>query len=127
MGRYYYGSIEGKFWFGVQYSSAADRFGVNGVTLNDGWLGYNFSTEHLPSITQELSNIESNLGDKLNNLIIFFREHPNGDNKLLCKELGINSLDELIYVLREYADYLMGCQIKDCVESHGECWFTAEP
>ncbi len=28
MGRYYSGDIEGKFWFAVQSSYAADRFGV---------------------------------------------------------------------------------------------------
>ena len=27
MGRYYSGDIEGKFWFAVQSSNAADRFG----------------------------------------------------------------------------------------------------
>ena len=32
MGRYFEGDIEGKFWFGVQSSSAADRFGCEGVT-----------------------------------------------------------------------------------------------
>jgi len=30
MGRYYDGDISGKFWFGVQSSDAADRFGVKG-------------------------------------------------------------------------------------------------
>lgn len=29
MGRYYSGMIEGKFWFGIQSSVAADRFGVS--------------------------------------------------------------------------------------------------
>jgi hypothetical protein len=35
MGRYYSGSIRGKFWFGLQSSSAADRFGVLGSYLDD--------------------------------------------------------------------------------------------
>ena len=30
MGRYYSGDIEGKFWFGVQNSTDADFFGVQG-------------------------------------------------------------------------------------------------
>ena len=30
MGRYYGGDIEGKFWFGVQSSSDADHFGIEG-------------------------------------------------------------------------------------------------
>jgi hypothetical protein len=32
MGRYYSGDIEGKFVFGSQSSTAADRFGVEGHT-----------------------------------------------------------------------------------------------
>ena len=31
MGRYYSGDIEGKFWFALQSSDAADRFGVVGT------------------------------------------------------------------------------------------------
>ena len=31
MGRYYTGDIEGKFWFGIQSSNSADRFGVIGL------------------------------------------------------------------------------------------------
>jgi len=31
MGRYYYGDIEGKLWFGVQSSDDAETFGVEGV------------------------------------------------------------------------------------------------
>ena len=34
MGRYYEGDINGKFMFGVQASNAADRFGVEGNTLD---------------------------------------------------------------------------------------------
>ena len=30
MGRWYSGDVEGKFWFGIQDSNAADRFGVTG-------------------------------------------------------------------------------------------------
>ena len=31
MGRYYHGTIEGKFMFGIQSSTDADFFGVEGI------------------------------------------------------------------------------------------------
>lgn len=40
MGRYYSGDIEGKFWFAVQSSNAADRFGVSGNEPN--FIQYHF-------------------------------------------------------------------------------------
>lgn len=40
MGRYYSGDIEGKCWFGIQDSDAADRFGVTGTTPE--YLEYHF-------------------------------------------------------------------------------------
>ena len=43
MGRYYEGDIEGKFVFGAQSSTAADRFGVEGTT--PGYVDYNISFE----------------------------------------------------------------------------------
>jgi hypothetical protein len=54
MGRYYSGDIEGKFWFALQDSDAADRFGVEGDQPN--YITYyfdedNLETESLPLFT----------------------------------------------------------------------------
>ena len=56
MWRYYSGDIEGKFWFAVQSSNAADRFGSIGY--EPGYLEYCFDEDNLPVVQQELKNIE---------------------------------------------------------------------
>ena len=45
MGRYYSGDIEGKFWFGVQSSTAARRFG--GSESEPNYINYYFSEDDL--------------------------------------------------------------------------------
>ena len=70
MGRYYSGDIDGKFWFGVQSSDAADRFGVQGYQPN--YLEYYFSEENLQDVDDEINRIENELGDKLQKLNEFF-------------------------------------------------------
>ena len=62
MGRYYSGDIEGKFWFAVQRSDAADRFGVTGQ--EPGYLEYDFSKENLPQIKKELTKIKKTIGSE---------------------------------------------------------------
>ena len=52
MGRYYYGDIEGKFWFAVQSSDAADRFGVIGEEPH--YLEYDFTEDDLEEVEEEL-------------------------------------------------------------------------
>ena len=47
MGRYYHGDIEGKFMFGVQSSTDADFFGVEGEATH---LSYGFNAEDLSLI-----------------------------------------------------------------------------
>ena len=61
MGRYYEGDIEGKFVFGAQSSTAADRFGVEGTT--PGYVDYNFDTSNLKDLELELKNIENKIGE----------------------------------------------------------------
>ena len=63
MGRYYTGDIEGKFWFGIQSSNAADRFGVMGYEPD--YIVYNFQEEDLEGVEQEIKNIEETLGNKV--------------------------------------------------------------
>ena len=48
MGRYYSGDIEGKFWFAVQSSNAADRFGSTRYVRD--YINYSFDTSHIPII-----------------------------------------------------------------------------
>ena len=55
MGRYITGDIERKLWFGVQSSTAADRFGVQ--SSEPAYLEYYFDKEdNLKELFNELNN-----------------------------------------------------------------------
>jgi len=107
MGRYYTGDIEGKFVFGVQDSFAADRFGAEPRVL------YQFDDSHIPELEKELAAIEESVS--IDNL----KEYHNGPD---CDTF--NGLEEEDY--SDYADYILGTKILDCVKLNGECMFEAE-
>ena len=54
MGRYYSGDIDGKFWFALQSSDAADRFGVTGTQPN--YLYYYFDESDLEAVEEEIKS-----------------------------------------------------------------------
>jgi hypothetical protein len=118
MGRYYSGDIEGKFWFGVQSSTAADRFGVEHSGPN--YVNYYFEEEDLEGVEAEIANIETTLGDKIQKLDDFFAS-VNGYRDEDITALGITS-DEL----SQYADLKLGIKIRDCIKENGSCEFEAE-
>ena len=118
MGRYYSGDIDGKFWFALQSSDAADRFGVEGVQPDE--LQYFFYEENLVEIEEEILNIENSLGEKKQIIDKFFEEN-NGYTDQNLIELGVTK-DEL----SDYADLGLGIKIRDCIKKNGECSFTAE-
>lgn len=118
MGRYYSGDIEGKFWFAVQSSSAADRFGVSGhqpeVSI------YDFQEEDLEGVETEIQAIEEKLGDKLKVIEDFFASRDSYNDKTLA-EAGITGAE-----VSEYADLTLGRKIRDCIKENGSCNFEAE-
>ena len=59
MGRYYHGDIEGKFWFGVQSSTDAEFFGVEG---NANFLHYYFDEDNKKDIVKGKLECERKLG-----------------------------------------------------------------
>lgn len=118
MGRYYDGDINGKFWFGVQSSCAADRFGVRGQEPS--YIEYYYDRDDLDEVEAEIKRIEDKLGDKLETLDKFFLErHSYRDDELSA--MGIDGHD-----ISEYADLGLGRQIRDCIKQIGGCSFTAE-
>ena len=123
MGRYYFGSIEGKFWPTVQNSDAADRFGVTGHQPEE--LYYYFDQEDLPGVYQELSNIAKSLGSNLMPLHKFFTENTGYTDEKLAEYLNVD-LSVTRQLLREYADYELGLKIANAVQTTGQCEFTAE-
>ena len=123
MGRYYSGDIDGKFWFAVQSSDAADRFGVIGDTPN--YLVYHFTTEDLESVQKELQSIRENLGNYLTMMDLFFADRSSYTDEQLATDLQVDD-DVLRYYLSEYADYQLGIKIEAKLIEAGECWFEAE-
>lgn len=118
MGRYYSGDIEGKFWFAVQSSCAADRFGVSGYQPEVSI--YDFSEEDLESVETEIANIEENLGGQLKVITDFFANRDSYNDKIL-EEAGITSEQ-----IKDYADLGLGKKIRDCIKENGSCRFEAE-
>lgn len=113
MGRYYSGDIEGKFMFGVQSSLAADRFGSEGVT---NYADYYFDEDQLETINEELEELECAY-DKVSK---FFENREGYSNEDL-EEFNISRSD-----LRDYADYVLGDKIRECIIKDGSCSFVAE-
>ena len=119
MGRYYSGDINGKFWFAVQSSNAASRFG--GTESEPQFIEYYFDKEDdLESVEAEIKEIETTLGDKLKVIEDFFSKTDSYNDEMLA-EAGISRDD-----LREYADLELGIQIRDCIKEKGYCSFNAE-
>ena len=123
MGRYYSGSIEGKFWFGIQSSDAADRFGVTGHQPEE--LYYNFDIDSLPRVYQELSKIASSLGSNLVLLHKFFTDNTAYTDQKVAEYLKIE-LDDAKKLLKDYADFELGLKIAEAIQTNGQCEFTAE-
>lgn len=118
MGRYFSGDIEGKFWFALQSSDCADRFGVQGTQPET--LNYYFEESDLESVENEIKNIEESLGDKIKIIDDFF-ETKNGYNDKMLADANITQ-----HELSEYADLGMGKKIRDCIIENGDCSFEAE-
>jgi len=118
MGRYYRGDIEGKFWFGMQASDCASRFGG---TINEPQIiEYNFNEDDLDSIEKEIANIKESLGENLQKIDDYFKNN-NGYSFSALQSKGIT-----LQMLSEYADLQLGIQIRDCVIAEGSCNFDAD-
>ncbi len=118
MGRYYSGDIEGKFWFGLQPSNAASRFG--GQEFEPQYIEYYFNEDDLAKVNEEIEEIITTLGDKKKIIDDFFEKNQAYNDKDL-EAIGITQ-----YILSEYADLELGIQIRDKIEASGQCCFQAE-
>lgn len=117
MGRYYSGDIEGKFWFAVQSSYCADRFGVE--CDQPSYVDYYFEEEDLPAVEAEIKSIEDSIDEKKIESYLY------GDKgKYTTETLEQNGITQSQY--SDYADLLLGRKIRDCIKEEGQCSFTAE-
>lgn len=135
MGRYYYGDIEGKFWFAVQSSSSPLRFKpfdyyygevIGSCYFERGAICFDFMEEDLQSVKEELEKIEAFLGEQLEKIRKYFEEHPYYQKEHLFEYLGVNDHELGNKYLSEYADYNLGVKIKNCLEEKGYCYFEGE-
>ena len=128
MGRYYHGDIEGKFMFGIQSSSDADFFGVEGQAS---YLNYYYSKEDLPKVEEGIKECEGVLGEYLKHIDQFFKEKDSYNNeqlsKYLTEKLGKNVTEENTrFNLEWYARLELGREIRDCIKENDQCYFEAE-
>jgi hypothetical protein len=112
MGRYYSGDIEGKFMFAVQKPTAADRFGQAMVN----YVSYYFDEDDIDFIEQELNSLR----ESYEKVAAFF-ENRNGyrDEDLVKNNIVKEELSD-------YADYVLGEKILNCIKENGSCSFDAE-
>jgi len=128
MGRYYHGDIEGKFMFGVQSSSDADFFGVEGQAS---YLNYYYSKEDLPKVEEGIKECEGVLGEYLKHIDHFFKEKDSYNNEQLSKYLteklgkGVTE-NNVAFNLEWYARLELGREIRDCIKENDQCYFEAE-
>lgn len=118
MGRYYSGDINGKFWFAVQSSTAADRFGSTYYEPN--YVEYYFDKSNLEECEAEIQRILDSLGESKQILDDFFKKNIGYNDEMIAK-LGVDRQD-----LEDYADLELGIKIRDCIKENGECRFEAE-
>ena len=128
MGRYYHGDIEGKFMFGIQSSSDADFFGVEGQAS---YLNYYYSKEDLPKVEEGIKECEGVLGEYLNHIDQFFKEKDSYNNeqlsKYLTEKLGKDVTENNVaFNLEWYARLELGREIRDCIKENDQCYFEAE-
>lgn len=123
MGRYYYGDIEGKFWFAVQSSDSADRFGVVGSEPQ--YLEYWFQQEDLEQVQEELKRIEEQHEKNFKKIKEFFQGKQGYTDKELAEYIG-ETEETTKTILKDYADYELGKKIEQSIIENGECSFTAE-
>lgn len=118
MGRYFTGDIEGKFWFGVQPSNVAERFGA--VPL----LHYDFTEDDIESVEKEINEILNHIGIYKKMFDDFFEEHPSYNHRMMV-EYGFPD-DRLDFLLSEYADLLFGQKVLECIKLKGQCSIDCE-
>lgn len=107
MGRYYSGDINGKFWFGVQDSNAADRFG--GVQLEPSYIYYNFMKDNF-----ELSS--------LNELLVIVNNRHSKEFTLETDPDELNGISADV----DLADLQLGLKIYQYLQVEDSCYFEAE-
>ena len=121
MGRYYSGDIEGKFWFGLQSSTAPERF----CAQEQNWqvINYYIDRDDLPKIKEEIEKIEND--PEVKKIIDLYKN----DENFGFSDENIEKHAITKKAMEDYADLLLGKQIYDYFDFDPErygCEITAE-
>ena len=79
---------------------------------------YYFDKEELPCVEEEIKKIEDSIDEKK------IESYLNKEAEYRTDTLEQNGFTQV--QLSDYADLLLGRQIRECIKEHGECNFTAE-
>jgi hypothetical protein len=150
MGRYYFGDIEGKFWFGIQDSNDADFFGVEGYPIihesesdiesgseksssdsdsdsepeyNE--IAYDFEKEHIDLVKEGIEKCIIQIKEYKTKLDTFFNIHNSYTHDQLVQELNIDK-DKIHDILEWYARLILGEKILNCLLEKEQCHFGCE-
>lgn len=119
MGRYYTGDIEGKFWFGVQPSTAPAHLGACETHIT-----YLFSDSE--DLMKRLKKLRKEMGNDFDKLERFFANNTVYLEEDLEKELGATT-ERVRTVLGLYADYKLGEKVYNYMQKNdGYCEIVAE-
>ena len=127
MGRYYDGTIYGKFWFGVQSSDDAsnfksENFGKNPYYFTGRYLIYNFEKSELIFIQDKLKSLEISIGYDIITKLNYKLENYWGEYEVNYSALkGIDkTIEELV------ARYCLGKHIERALIDINECYIKCE-
>ena len=120
MGRYYDGDIEGKFWFGLQSSTAPERFCAQEQT--EQVIDYYIDRDDFPKIKKEIEKIESD--PKVKKIVNLFKETKEEDSKSFFSfsDENIKKHNLTTQAMEDYADLLLGIQIRDYFDFDNEIY-----
>ena len=123
MGRYYYGDIEGKFWFAVQPSTDPAFFGMEEIEHN--FINYYINDTNIGLIEDSLKECRKNLKGMIRKIEAYWKEMDGYNDKQMAKDLNLSD-DKLKHLIFWYARYHLGKKIYKQVKKHGECCIEAE-
>jgi|TARA_R110000823_G_scaffold76671_2_gene175184 hypothetical protein len=125
MGRNYFGDIDGKFGFACQSSDDADFFGVTGYQPNI--LNYEFEKDDLDKVNEGIKKCkeESLMIKHLDKYNEITKDKNYINHGTTSSQLGIddNTFNDF---LKLNARLHLGLQIKESIETKGQCYFEAE-
>lgn len=121
MGRYYDGSISGRWAFGLQCSTTPEKFGAEEIEPYT--IEYVIYRNNLKAVTDKISELEEQMGDQKNKIYQFFLVNS-GYNDEMLEKAGIDPI-----YLEAYWDWRFGNKVVKFFENNpdeDECEISSE-